>query len=68
MTTVFPVINPSVKTTSNGSAYNIPSEAAHFFKNTEPKRNLTCFSKSKSTSKWTTTGCSTYLSSKTNEI
>ena len=68
MKTVFPVINPSVKAPQYGNAHTIPFEAAYFFNNTEPKRNLTCFSKSKSTSKWTKTGCTTYLNNKTNEI
>ena len=68
MKTVFPVIHPSVKTSPKGSMNHFPSEAAYFYKNTQQKRNLTCFSKSKSTSKWTTTGCSMYLNNKTNEI
>ena len=35
ITIIFPVINPSVKTSSNGCVKAFPSEAAHFIKNTE---------------------------------
>lgn len=71
MTTVFPVINPSI-TISSSSRRHLSEEVdigrgmVHYFANEAKNYNLTCFSKKDK--KWSTQECSINLIKNTGEI